>query len=987
MAKRRRITFDEFSLDIANELLWKGSERIVLRPKTFAFLHHLATNPGRLTTKSELLNTLWRDLNVGEEALKHCVAEIRRVLDDSAQSPRYIETVYRRGYRFIGKVNAKQTALRTLPSAVKHARGSPAGGSLKLVGRETELLRLTHALQRAKAGERQIAFLFGEQGIGKTSLVDSFLDRVIAEPSYGRGVEPRSQPLIARGQCIKSHGKGEAYMPILEAVTGLCSAPDRKFVISILRRYAPLWLSQMPSLISAAQMRDLQQAMMGATRDRMLREMAEALEALTAETSLILVLEDLQWSDYSTLDLISYWAQRRASARLLLIGTFRPLGVADGHPLRTIKEELQARQLCQEISVPFLDKIAIQEYLAHRFPGHKFPDEAASWIQDRTDGNPLFMVNLLDHLQASGLIVRHNRYWQLNTTLEGAGHLVPPTIQQIIERQIEQCDPGEKQLLLAASVEGVEFSINGVAAALGEKASRIVEICRRLADRRQFLHATGIRRTADGQPIACYSFTHALYQGTCYQLLPEDMRIRLHKRLAEYIAETSDAGPGNAAARLAMHFDQGMEYSHALKYYRQAADNANSRYAGREARALALRGLQLLECVPQNPMRMEYEMGLQIALGTALMSIRGIGSEEVSRAFIRARELFRLSPKARRSSNKTLLFSALFGLWNYHWVRAEYAEARELAETLLQMAEDAGNPALLRQAHHSLGIIMMDHGEFTDAYEHLTKGTGIVTRCCAALTGWNLGFQDQAIKGIEETLADAIKNQSPEDCIFANLGAARVHMARREFKKTLDRAQESLDLAISNGLTDVWTAPMTSLCGWALGKLGQVHSGLEQTRQALSVFHAIGPSNLLPLLSAIFAETSKEAGEIEDGLAAAEGALEAARKTGMHHYDAEICRLKGELLLHQAAGYYGHPKSTEHLREAESSFRQAIAIAQQQRSRSLELRAATSLAWLLRSQNRRAEAQKLLLPIYGWFTEGHDTLDLRDARELLQELS
>jgi len=987
MTKHKQITFDAFTLDTANELLWKGSERVTLRPKTFAVLRYLIERPGQLETKQELLNALWQDLNIGDEALKHCVAEIRKALDDSAQSPRYIETVFRRGYRFIGTTSTKQTVNGNLQAEVKKADQYPVTSSSKLVGRASELARLHHSLAKAMGGARQVVFISGDQGIGKTSLVDAFLDIVNVQSSKLKA-QSIARPLITRGQCIKSHGAGEAYMPILEAFTGLCSKPDRKRIVGILRRHAPLWLSQMPSLISAAKLQSLLHSTSGATRERMLREMAEALEILTSETSLILVLEDLQWSDFSTLDLISYWAQRRGAARLLLIGTFRPLEVmTDDHPLRSIKEDLQTRQLGEEISLPSLDKNAIGEYLGRRFPDHRFPSDTVLWIQQRTGGSPLFMVNMLDHMESRGYIVRNGKYWELSTTLENAELSVPPTIQQIIERQIERYTPQEQRLLMAGSVEGMEFSVDGVAAALGEKVDRIEARCRRLAERRQFLHRAGFRRAADGRQTACYCFTHALYQNTCYQLLPDDFRARLHRRLAEYIEETNGAGLGRPAARLAMHFDRGMEQDRALKYYRNAADNANSRYAGHEARTLSLRGLQLLNLIREDAERMDHEMGLQISLGTALMSLRGTGSEEVRRAFGRAHEIFQQSDKSRRTGKKMLLFSALYGLWTYHWVRADYAVARELAEKLLQLAENERDPLLLNQAHHSMGVIMMDHGEFADAYKHLAQSTDVVPRCGVALTLWNLGYPNQAMKSIEETIVCAMETRNPKDSIFANLGAARVHLAQREYQKALDRAQASLDFALSNGLVEVWTAPMRSVRGWALSKLGQIHNGLEQTRQALEIFRTIGYSNLLPLLSAIFAEISMDAGKIEDGLAAIEEALNASRNTGMHHHDAEIYRLKGELLLQQALKHQNLYKDDEKIAEAESCYIQAIEVARQQQSRSSELRAATNLARLLQKQNRQDEARKHLTPIYTWFTEGHDTLDLQDAGKLLQELS
>ncbi len=988
MAKRKPIKFGSFTLDAANELLWKGSERIVLRPKTFALLRHLTERPGQLATKQELLSALWKNLNIGDEALKHCVNEIRTALNDSPQSPRYIETVFRRGYRFIGIEGLGRGGDNGHPAAIGDPSAFRSGGSHGLVGRESELAQLNHALANALGGMRQIVFIAGEQGIGKTSLVDAFLNAAYPEQLAMKSSESSARHWIIRGQCIKSHGAGEAYMPILEALTSLGSLPGNETIRTVLRLHAPLWLIQMPSLIRPAQVRSLKNMTAGATRERMLREMAETLEVLAAEKPLVLVLEDLQWSDYSTLNLLSYWAQRRGSARLLLIATYRPAEVStEDHPLRSIRDELLARQLCQELSVPVLDASAVGDYLARRFPTQGFPVETASWLHNRTGGNPLFMVNVLDHLQACGLIIRNSRNWELKISLEEAAQSLPPTIQQIIERQFDQCTRHEQRLLQAASVEGMEFSIEGVAAALGDKAARIEARCRRLVERRQFLKPVGFRRVSDGKQIFLYGFTHAMYQSTFYQLISENLRPLLHRRLAEYIERTNGAGLGKAAAWLAMHFDHGMEYARALQYYLQAAEKANSRYAGHEAHTMARRGLELLKLLSANSEFMAQEMSLQIAYGTALMSSRGIGAEEVRRAFIRARDLFDRLDQSVRSSKKGLLFSALNGLWHFHWVRAEYTEARNLAEDLMNLAENLGDPEMLAQAHHSLGIILMDHGEFATAYEHLAPGSGVFTRFGAALLRWNLGFPDQAIAHMEKTLHIAMESRNPEKCIFAHQGAARVYLARRDYAKTLECAQNALDLAVKNDLVDVWTAPMKSLRGWAMGKLGQIHSGLEQTQQALDVLKNVGAANLRPLLSGVHAEISLDAGQVEAGLVAVEDALEVARSTGMHHYDAELCRLKGELLLRQASQHPISYKASERRADAEKWLEQSIAIAQRQQSKSLELRATTSLARLLQKQGRHPEAQQRLIAVYSWFTEGYDTLDLKEARELLQELS
>jgi DNA-binding winged helix-turn-helix (wHTH) protein len=972
-----KITFDAFTLDPANELLWKGSDRIRLRPKTFAILRLLVERPGQLITKNELLNAVWRDCHVGDEALKHCVAEIRRALWDEAETPRLVETVHRRGYRFIGKIGAQPRA-----QASKDAFEGSASDELPLVGRASELAQLHHSLVEAMEGTRQLVFIAGDEGIGKTCLMDTFLSTVNPKwPSRPDG-DAGADCLIARGQCIKSHGAGEAFMPIMEAFTGLCASHQRKRILALLFRYAPLWLSQMPSLVSVARWQTLQRTTQGATRERMMREIAEALEALAASASIILVLEDLHWSDYSTLDLISYLAQRRSPARLMIIASYRPAETStDHHPLRTIKQQLQQHRQCKELRLDSLNESAVQEYLEKHYSGHGFSKKTAAWIKQRTGGNPLFIINLLEHLIARGLLVQHEGHWALNESLKDAVQTVPPTIQQIIERQMDRCTPQEQNLLKVASVQGVEFSAAGIASALCEKTDKVDAIIQTLVGSNQLLQSTG----DSGKQT--YRFIHTLYQDICYQRLSEDLRAQYHRRIAEYIEKANRKDPGEFAVRLAMHFDRGQEPRHALKYYQRAAENANSRYAGREALDLAARGMQLLSALPEWPDRKECEAHLQNALGTALMSVQGLGSEEAKQAFSRARDLFQKSSKRRQSGNRALLFSSLYGLWCYYWAHAEYSAARTMGEQLLELAKAEHNSLMLNQAHYSLGSILMDHGEFSGAFDHLEKSANVLSRCIAAVAKWHLGFPDLAICSIEETLAYALETGNLENCIFANLCTARLHMARREKEKTLERAQLALDLAIDNGLVEQWLAPMRSIRAWALAKLGQQQNGLEQMRQALSVFRGIGASNLSPLVLGMFAELSMDAGHFKEGLAAIEEGLTVSGSTGMNHCDAELYRLKGELLFRQISQDTAADPDDTRFVNAGNSIKKAVSIARRQQAKSLELRAEISLARLLMAQNRPTEARRRLQRIYQWFNEGFNTLDLKEAHALLRKLS
>ncbi len=316
------LDFGEFRLDISNAGLYRAGSLIALTPKAFAVLSHLAESRGRLVSKDELLDRAWAGRVVGDAALQVCIGEIRKALCDDRRNPKYIETVQKRGYRFIADVTQPDEPVGRTPA-------QPADVSLpQLVGRDDALARLEQHLDGVLRSQRRVVFIHGEPGIGKTTVAKVFLER--ASERYGF--------LTASGQCIDHQGTPEAYLPVLDALGRLCRTPEGDRVIALLHREAPMWLTQMPALLSEAERERLQLQLVGSSQERMLREMVEALEALASDTPLVLLLEDLQWSDHATLDLFAYLARRSEPARLLVLGTYRPADVSVvGHPLKELR--------------------------------------------------------------------------------------------------------------------------------------------------------------------------------------------------------------------------------------------------------------------------------------------------------------------------------------------------------------------------------------------------------------------------------------------------------------------------------------------------------------------------------------------------------------------------------------------------------------------------------------------------------------------------
>jgi predicted ATPase len=391
------------------------------------------------------------------------------------------------------------------------------------VGREPELARLRKWLKRALNGIRQLVFVTGEAGIGKTTVVDAFVAHL----------STKNNVWIGRGQCIDHYGQWEAYLPVLEALGHMCREPAGKNLIDLLAQHAPTWLVQMPALLPTTDLEALQRRTQGATRERMLRELAEAVEVLSAERPLVLFLEDLHWSDVSTLDWLAFVARRREPARLLIIGAYRPVEVIVGdHSLKSVKQELQLHGQCNELPLRFLTEEHVAKYLAVRFPARttsRSPlPQLAQAIHQRTEGNPLFMVNVVEYLAAQGGLEEATEHVQVG---------IPSDLRQMIEEQFHRLSDAERRVLEVASVAGVEFSTAAVAAGMETEVEATEEQCQELVRREHFLRTSGTAEWPDGTVAARYGFLHALYQEVLYQRLTVSRRQRLHQRIGERVEQ------------------------------------------------------------------------------------------------------------------------------------------------------------------------------------------------------------------------------------------------------------------------------------------------------------------------------------------------------------------------------------------------------------------------------------------------------------------
>lgn len=505
-----RLHFADFVFDRRTETLWTGDEPVALRPKSAAVLALLLDHGGEVVSKDTMLAAVWPEGFVGDDVLAGCIRELRAVLGDDARDPRFIATVHRRGYRVITPVSL------TGPLAA-------AGGDV-IVGRDRELASMREWWNGVRLGGPRVAFIAGDAGIGKSTLVGRFVDELRRSEHI----------LVGRGHCVEQAGGGEPYLPFLDALTGLCRDIDGDHVRGVLRRHAPSWLLQLPGLVDESERATL---MLGATKpDRMMRELADALHAVSIVRPIVLVCEDLHAADRATTELLAYLARHPQPARVLVLCTYRPTeALARCHPLRGVVSDLRGRQTCRHLDLDPLTPAAAEDYLEQRLSPRRPSAELVADVTARSDGNALFLVTLLEHLIACDLLIDgtdglvHSR-----GELPSSG--IPDSIRHLIARQLDEHEPDVRALLEVAAIIGIEFTATAVCAALpacdAVAAARVEDTLHSLASSAALIMPVGSAALSGGAATGRYRFRYTM----CREVLDAGVdsatrRATIHRRI------------------------------------------------------------------------------------------------------------------------------------------------------------------------------------------------------------------------------------------------------------------------------------------------------------------------------------------------------------------------------------------------------------------------------------------------------------------------
>ena len=462
------------------------------------------------------------------------------------------------------------------------------------VGRESQRARLMRAYERVKEGRSLIVALTGEPGIGKTSLVESFLEELVARGEH---------PTIARGRCSESLAGSEAYLPILEVLDGLLHRYDGVSLAMVIKAIAPTWYLQIatPSIgesttVEAALSGEMRTSQPAASQERMKRELGALLQEISRSEPVVLFIDDLHWADISTVDILNYLAGRFSDMRVLVLTSYRPADMAlANHPFVAIRSDLQSRGLFEEVSVGFLSAADVVRYLSLEFPGHRFPADFAASIHAKTEGSPLFMVDLLRYLRDTGGIVEQNGAWIVASGVPDVPKNLPESVRGMIARKIEQVDEQDRRLLLAASVQGVEFDSAIVGEAVKMDPAEVEDRLEKLERVHVFVSRGDEQEFPDGTLTLKYRFVHVLYQNVLYASLQPTRRVTLGKAIVAALVSHYGQEAPSIAPRLAVLYETARDFASSAKYFFVAAQRAVALFGFREALSLAERGLDGLD--------------------------------------------------------------------------------------------------------------------------------------------------------------------------------------------------------------------------------------------------------------------------------------------------------------------------------------------------------------------------------------------------------
>ena len=873
----------------------------------------------------------------------------------------------------LGLKELKGVAAPVRAFLVRHVRedtsrfqAAHAAALTPLVGRRTELAFLQERWRDAKDGEGQTICISGMAGIGKSRIIHELEERIKSEPHFTLSL-----------QCLP-HCMQSPLFPVIrqiERLADLASEDSDAVKLQKLGKLLSFTTVQVDNALPLiAEMLSIpiegQDALPGQSaqqrKTQTLFVLVEFLLGLAAKRPVLCVIEDAQWIDPSTQELLDLAAGQIEEARILLVVTHRP-------------EYSGVRGNVSGLSVTRLGRRDLAEMARLALRDQTVSPPVMKRIIEDSDSIPLFVEELArGAIEAGGI----DEPGMDNSHTASLASLVPDSLRDSLVARLDRA-PQARNVAQMAAVIGREFSYDMIRSV---SSLTDADLDATLAH----LEQSEIVHLVDSRASPRYAFKHALVRDAAYESLLKSSRAEIHAKVAMVLEKERPETVTGQPELLAYHYGMAGNAEFAALYWLSGGRRARSRSANLEAIFQFQKALEFLELLPSSPERLSKELEIQLLLGLCFIGLRGYSSDDTRKSFERARGL---SVEIGEPRNE---IQATFGLWGHYWMRARHDRAIELGQTLLAKAEQLGDPLSLSVGHRALGSTLFTLGDFARAREHLEQAVELRQRMASeesplsyavdpriagqlmlAWDLWVLGYPARAHHNAFQALGQAVEGADPYSIAFAHYVTSAVQLLRGQFQDSLAYADRSLAVAKEHGV-NLYALYSRFGRGCALVKMRQPEQAIIEIREGIEEARRSNLGYMRGFMLGWLATAQAEIGDVETALATIDEALQLIGAISGRAWEAELRRLRGEILL---------AARRDAADDAERSYKEAIAVAKTQQARSLQLRATTSLARLLLGQGRTAEARAQLAETFGWFTEGFDTADLIEAKELLARLN
>ncbi len=846
----------------------------------------------------------------------------------------------------------------------------------RAVGRAAELSDLRAAFATVAAGSGLAVMITGEAGVGKTTLAEEFLSHL---PDTGIGA------FVGVGQCSERLAETEAFVPILEILDNLLRREQSGDLARRMKSTAPDWYEQ----VAGETADDQSNQSRPTSPERMRRELISFFEELSRDRPVVLFLDDVQWADSSTCDLLTYVGARMNRTRLLLLMAYRPgTDFAIDRAPTKLKLDLERRGKCREIPVSFLTEEDVASYIAQQFPRNTFPESLPQIVYQRTEGNALFMTEMLRYLRHHRVLVEEAGIWSCTRPPSEIRQLIPVGISSMIRLKVQKAGEEDRMILLAGAVQGLQFDSAVVALVLSRDPADVEERLEALDAEHDFVRAVDEREFSDGTLSVRYRFIHLFYQHALYESLVPSRRAGLCLETARRLVGLTGAGAREIASDLAVLFEAGRDMANASEHFLHAARNAARVFAYAEAATLCERGLKALALLPESRERHSQELRFSLIHGLALMATCGYAAPEVEKTYTRSRELCRLVEEKRR------LVPVLWGLHTCYANRCDLRSALDVAQEMVRTTEDSAGSIARVEALHALGTTLWFMGRLREGRETLErifkgysvndhvlqKSIYVMDPCVTSLSllaralAYS-GFLNQALEKAEDSIKLAQRLGHPSSLTYAMFWRGYIRHTRGENAQCCDDLETAMTMSRKNNLP-LFLEWARIVRGSALGRMGRSEEAIAEMRGSLERQSEMRSLLDRPYCLTLLAEALAARGARDEAQALCDEALEFTARTECRWYEPETHRIKGEVLM--AAG-------DDSLQEAiASEFASALRLARRAGCRLLELSAAKSIFGLHLLQGDMNRARTLLRRVVMQFREGDESSVLRDARRLLE---